>query len=243
MIGQVFKYDGYDLSKLLVIEREIRRPLLNVNVLWNDSMQVLDVKNARRSIDVDVALVKKSKDELRLAEMEIVQALKKDGLKKITLDDYPDYHNLAILDGQTNFERFFRVGQSTLSFVTPDDFLRRNAETKQSFSTKSFTVNYAGTKEIQPIMIISGLMSDTKITIKHKDGVFELFNLPATLNGSFFEVNHETGEILFAGNLPSNQYHHLRSRWITLYPGANVFTVTAAAALTIEFIYNERMLR
>ena len=243
MIGQTFEYDGYNLANLLIIENEIRRPLLDVDITWSGDHHILDIRNSRKRIEVDVALVEKSKEELRKAELELVKVLKKDGLKKLILDDYPGYHNLAILEGQINFERFFRVGQTTLVFTTPDDFIRKNEETKKTFTTKTFTINYEGTKEVQPLMKISGLGTESKIIIEHKDGPFELYNLSSAHSGSYFDINHETGEILFAGNMPSNRNHALRSRWITLYPGSNSFSVISNAELTIEFIYHERMLR
>lgn len=119
------RYNGYDLSGLLVVE-EIRRQLLPTinNVLIRrtgaDGSEHIRTTYGSRVIEVDIRLIERDRDALQQAVRNLAGRLYTRGPARLDLRDEPDKHEMAVLDGAVDMDKLLYTGGATLTFVSPE---------------------------------------------------------------------------------------------------------------------------
>ena len=119
------RFNGYDLSGLLVVE-EIRRQLVPTvdNVLvrrpGRDGAEHVRTTYGTRLTEVDIRLIERDRDALQQAIRSLAGRLYTRGPARLDLHDDPDKYEMAVLDGAVDVDKLLYTGGATLVFVSPE---------------------------------------------------------------------------------------------------------------------------
>lgn len=235
--GQDMVFDGYNFAKDLYVEY-VRRPLMQPIENQYISLDTIALhRKTRRStyhIEVDVRLIKDKRQDVTDLRRYLASKLYKEKPRRLYLRD-DDRFDMAILDGEIDFERFLRTGFATLTFLV-------------------FGSSYG--KEVSPIVTnkVYNNGTDTTrpvITIKPAAAISQLAVTNQT-TGETITLNRSmtAGSTIIIGQLDDDmQYKEIvtyngansmgnltyASDFIRLLPGMNEIGITGATSATFTF--------
>lgn len=236
-IKMEFKYDGIDLSDIVVAE-QVNRPIINLAAAWGEvpgrPNYLRGVELQPKPILVDVRFIEKTFNDLQEAQNKLMRVLLKGSkLCKLELWDRPFTFDLVVLDGNVDFERFEKTGKSVLTFVAPDPF----AYDRVSTMVSGGAINVTGFRPVRPTISADFAVGETPRFSNNYGQVLQ-FNTPIETPGKITIIN-EKREIIT--DVYPNPYKELSltSEFFELPVGKSTI-VTTGTNLLVN--YTERRL-
>lgn len=162
------RFNDYDFNDDFIVQRVRTSILAPREVAFFRNTQgkhyVNQVSDMPMKIEVDIAVIKCNKDELKTKVREIAGKLKTKGLSRLFVEENMYYE--AILTGETDLEELHGLGQATLQFVTPN-FYSISSEEKE-FNTTTGTNN--GTADTYPTITLTVSGSTNQLSLINDNG-------------------------------------------------------------------------
>lgn len=134
-------------------------------------------KFAVRYIEVEVALVEDSTEDLQLKKRRLAGILSVDKPVKLIFSDEPDKYYLAEVDGATDIEQILGVGLGTITFMCADPFAYSVTEKSVKAVNGVISVDYKGTAESYPVFEVVNHSANGFLGFINPDGkVIQLGN-------------------------------------------------------------------
>lgn len=118
-------FNEINFEDYLVVEY-IRRPLLppievhGVQIPGRAGQRFTKSELGENIIQVDIRIIEANRAQAQLKARQVAGLLYTTEPKKLILRDQPNTYNMAMISGDTDFEKFLHTGFSTLSFVCKD---------------------------------------------------------------------------------------------------------------------------
>lgn len=165
-------FNGIDFSDYFVVEY-IRRQFLppieavTVEVPGRVGNRFVKSKLDEGVVEVDIRIIEKTRLLAQQKARQMAGLLYTTEPKKLILRDTPDSFNLAILDGDMDFEKFLHTGFTTLTFLCPDPSMYDLTETT-IVNVQSKTIVNPGTLPSRGILTVKpGTRTNVKITLQN----------------------------------------------------------------------------
>ena len=189
------------------------------------------------TIEVDIRLIEKDRWTVGELRQYLASKLITKEPKVLQCRD-TENHDIAILDGNIDFERFLYTGFATLTFVNPSGLQYRNLN-KVTVKNEIFNV---GSIAVQPQIIVKPSGTLTKLTIRNKTTaqfleVTRSLNTTQTLQFGRFDNQHRYEEVFLLNGNPDMKNLAFSSDFFYLEPGRNEIEIVGAAQA--EFSYWE----
>lgn len=231
-------YNGISSSdgnflKVVKVTRSVLPPsqLKTLEIDGRNGGLFVSKKHGMKRIEVEVAIIGNSPENLRSNVRAMADWLDADSPKSLVCSDEPSMTDYAILDGETNIEEMVKYGFGTLVFLCPSPYSEGASQTK-SLVAGANTLTYAGTAPVYPTMTVTFASSQTFFEVSK--GTSKV-RVTATLGTTTtLVINFDTGKITINGTL-NQQTLSLDSDFFALTKGANSLTVSAGASVSVTY--------
>lgn len=218
-------YDGVDISRYVVIE-DIKRPLINISTNYGeipgiDGLIFKRKKNNEKVIEIRIRLIEDMFNKNLNATKDLLNTyLVKDKPSKLELSDYPDRYEMAILDGNINFEKFLKTGMAILTFKNPSGI----------FYSKELSTNTYNKGNKDCPLIIEANISGERVKIIHKESLKQITINTKDFVGKNIKIDTELEEITIENKLNMKSLY-FDSDFFYLIPGANSLIITGLSSI------------
>ncbi|MFM1581407.1 distal tail protein Dit [Helcococcus bovis] len=210
-----FIYNNTDLSKFVKVE-DIRRPLVSVSNTYYDlpgkeGAYFLKRKLNSKPVEVDIRLIEEVFNKnINETKDILLSSLLVESPKKLELKDYKDRYEMAILDGEIDFQKFLNTGFITLKFINPDGVFYSKEEYK--------SLNNIG--NLKAPFKLRGQISKELVTITNNKTLEKItINTSGMINKT---IEVDTGlEAVYIDNKNAMRYVFLDSDFFYLSKGEN----------------------
>lgn len=234
-----FVYNDFNFSRYLYVEN-IRRSFLpklenTFTKVGKYGYKHRKLRTGARRIEVDVRIIRATRWNVGELRSFIAGKLFTTEPKMLKLRD-TDMFDIAILDGEIDFERWFHTGFVTLTFVNPTGLTYRKYNV---IETNDLVFN-SGSHSIQPIIKISPTVSTNKLVIRNlttKQYLELNRDIVVGSNIQFGELNNqlEYKEIVKYNDLNAMGQLAVDSDFFYLEPDMNQIEIVGADKATFEF--------
>ncbi|WP_425539449.1 distal tail protein Dit [Microaceticoccus formicicus] len=234
-----FVFNGFNFSRYMYVEN-IRRSFLpsienTLTRVGNHGLKHRKLRTGPRRIEVDVRMIHTTRWNVGELRSFVAGKMLTTEPKMLKLRD-TDMFDIAILDGEIDFERWLYTGFATLTFLNPSGLTYR----KYNIIETNDLVFNSGSHSIQPIIKISPTTQTNKIIIRNlttKQYLELNRNMEANSLIQFGELNEqlEYREIVKYNDLNAMKSLAVDSDFFYLEPDMNEIEIVGADKATFEF--------
>lgn len=232
-------FNSVDFENFVVVEY-IRRPLMppirvhGVKIPGRPGIRFTESEMDEGNIEVDVRIIEKDRMQAQLQARHVAGLLYTTEPKKLILRDQPTTYNLAMISGDTDFEKFLHTGFSTLKFNCPDPLSYSLTETVVN-NIQGTTITNDGTYPAKGVLTVKpGAVTDLKITLQ-QTGEYIYIHGPLSKDDTVV-INTEEEWVRLNGNLIMTRLD-ISSDFFALPVGTSRITTSSG---TIQIKYRKR---
>ena len=234
-----FFFNGFNFSDVLEVQ-EIRRPLIHVNnssIHGKNRIFVHGINVEPQTIEIDVRIKAKDRYNLENFKKKILKHLYTEEPKKLMTRD-SDLYDIAILDGEIDFEKFWWYGKTTLKFQSVFGY-RFGKEIKVTLKNRD-TIIPNGTAKTRAVFSTKILSSVGWVKITNqKTGEFVKITYPFSIGDKVIIDCDKELVTVNGSNILKNV--ELESDFFDLLPDKKN-KITLDGLSQVEAVYTERWL-